>query len=265
MRKFTLVSRRARWLVRWARWSLLAVFCVAVLNACANRGMMTPTPSGTGGSGDDAGTGGTGGDMGTGGSGGGTGGIIGTGGSGGGVVDSGPDTLADAVDARDATADHSCSPAAMFTFEAGVQGARLGAMQGGAKSITNSTADHYCGTRALEITTGFSGTSGNTTKGEVFIDLAAAQQNLTGKTITIHVAAVPEPMPSAYLSLTLTTGSGSIDLKPSIRQLTSDWQTQSYPLTGTDGGLMMVMNLDIQIFDTNGYSGKIYIDDIDIR
>lgn len=253
MKKSTLVSRRALSVVRW---SLLAVFCVAVLNACANRGMMVST--GTGGAGGDitGGSGGSGsGGDGTGGAG--TGGDVGTGGV---PVDS----SVDSVDARDASGDRSCGTTATFTFEGGTQGARLGAT-GATKSITSSTTNHYCGTRALEIATGFSGTTGSTTKSEVFIDLATGQQNLTGKTITIHVAASPAPMPSAYLSLTLITGSGSIDLKPSIRPLTADWQTQSYDLAATDGGVMMVMSLDIQIFDTNGYNGSIFIDDIDIR
>ncbi len=258
MNKFSLVSPRVRLI---ARWSFLAVSCVAILNACANRGMMSPSGSGgTGGGQTGSGGAGSGGDMGTGGTG--SGGDMGTGGT---PIDSNVDMMSmDAPDARDVNNDHAC-PSATFTFESGTSGASLGTMQAAARSITSSTANHYCGTHALEISTTFTGTSGNTIKGEVFIDLMAAQQNLTGKTITIHVAAVPEPMPSAYLSLTLITGTGSIDLKPSVRPLTSDWQTQSYPLAGTDGGVMTVMRLDIQIFDTNGYNGKIYIDDIDIR
>ncbi|HVR60620.1 MAG TPA: hypothetical protein VMU50_01910, partial [Polyangia bacterium] len=90
---------------------------MAVLTACANRGMTVNMGTG-GASGDGSGGAGGGGD-GTGGSGSGgsgSGGAIGTGGAP--VVDS----SADATDARDASADHSCSAtAATFNFESGVQ------------------------------------------------------------------------------------------------------------------------------------------------
>jgi hypothetical protein len=264
MKNFSLLSRRSR---RLARWLLLASFCAAIAGACANRGMMAVPSTGTGGNSGSGGLPGTGGSMGTGGAGSGGDGSGGAGsggdGSGGAAVDAPPDLspMADAMDARDASTDHAC-PTATFTFESGTSGAHLGTMQAAAQSVTSSIANHYCGQHALEITTAFSGTSGNTTKAEVLIDLAAGQQNLANKMITIHVAAIPESMPSTYMALTLITGTGNNTLTPSIRPLTSDWQTQTYtaPASAT-----MVSSIDIQIFDTNNYVGKIYIDDLDIR
>ena len=154
-----------------------------------------------------------------------------------------------------------------FTFESGTSGARLGTTTGtAAKSVTTSMTNRYCGQRSLEISTTFSAMTGPTTKGEVLIDLTGAQQNLSGKTITINVSAIPEPMTSAYVALTLTTSVGSMTLVPTIKPLTSDWTTQSYKLpAGADGGVMMVSTIAIQIFDFSNYDGKIYIDDLDIR
>ncbi|HVR62506.1 MAG TPA: hypothetical protein VMU50_11430, partial [Polyangia bacterium] len=141
----------------------------------------------------------------------------------------------------------------------------LGTMTGAAISVTSSTANHYCGQHSLEVTTTFIGTSGNTTKAEVLIDLPPNLQNLSGKTITIHVAAVPDAMPSAYLALTLRTAVGDMTISPSVRPLTGDWKTQTYEVPSNDGGTTMVTSLAFQMFDTNGYQGKLYIDDVDIH
>lgn len=189
-------------------------------------------------------------------------GVDGAGGSGS-SIDTAPD-VTPIVDAQDGS-DRAC-PMATYTFETGTPIAHLGSMQAAATSVTNSTANHYCGQHALEITTAFSGTSGMTTIAGVQIDLTTAgQQNLSGKTITIHVSANPEPMPATYLALTLITGTtGNTTLMPFIRPLTSEWQAQSYKIaTGT--ATMTVTSLAIQIFDIANYKGKIYIDDLDIR
>ncbi|HXI59222.1 MAG TPA: hypothetical protein VNO55_24315 [Polyangia bacterium] len=257
-----------RWLVRLP---MLVIVYVALPGACANRGMVSTDGGGSGGangSGGGGGPGGSGGDStGSGGSGGDV--IGGSGGGGGASVDLAPmmDAISDAKEVRDVSTDHAC-PMATFTFESGQTGVHLGTAvtATAAKSITTSTANRYCGQRALEITTTFSMMSGPSTKGEVLIDLTGAQQNLAGKTITINVSAIPEPMPSAYVALTLNTGGRPFDLVPNIKPLTSDWTTQSYKLpAGADGGIMMVTNISIQIFDFSNYDGKIYIDDIDIR
>jgi hypothetical protein len=267
MKNFSLLSRRSR---RLARWLLLASFWVGLASACANRGMMAAPSTGAGGNSGSGGGGlaGTGGSTGTGGAGTGGDGTGGAGtggdGSGGAAVDA-PADLSPMADAMDASVDHPCpTPAATFTFESGTSGARLGTMQAAAQSVTISTANHYCGQHALEITTAFSGSSGNTTTAEVLIDLAANQQNLSGKMLTIHVSALPEPKPTTYMAVTLITSAGSMTLTPTIKPLTSDWQTTSYKVP-TAAATMMVSSIDIQIFDTNSYVGKIYIDDLDIR
>jgi hypothetical protein len=253
-----------RWLVRLP---VLLIFYIALPGACANRGMVVSADGGgSGGTGGSGGAlGGSGGDStGSGGSGGEASG--GSGGGGGANVDTAPmmDAASDAKDVRDVSTDHAC-PTATFTFESGMS-AKLGTAGTAAKSITTSTGNRYCGQRSLEISTTFSGTLGPSTKGEVLIDLTGAQQNLVGKTITINVSAIPEPMPSAYVALTLMTGGRPVDLMPTIKPLTSDWTTQSYKLpAGADGGVMGVTTISIQIFDTNNYDGKIYIDDLDIR
>jgi hypothetical protein len=228
--------------------------------------MMSAPSTGTGGDSGSGGLTGTGGSTGTGGAGTGGGGSGGTGtggdGSGGTTVDA-PADLTPMADVMDVSTDHAC-PAATFTFESGTSGARLGTMQAAAQSVTVSTVNHYCGQHALEITTAFSGSSGNTTTAEVLIDLAANQQNLSGKMLTIHVSALPEPKPTTYMAVTLITSAGSMTLTPTIKPLTSDWQTESYKVP-TAMATTMVSSIDIQIFDTNNYLGKIYIDDLDIR
>jgi hypothetical protein len=236
---------------------------LAVLGpACANRGM-----SRAGDDGGAAGAGGTGpGDAGSGGA--------GLGGMGsGGAIDMAPPPIdasdsggnRDATDARDASADHSCTPAADFTYETTTTSEHVTPLtpDNAVKSIAHSTTAHYCGLRSLELTTLFA--PGNT-KGEVLIDMPDTLQNVAGKTVTIHVSASPAPDVQSYVAVTLITASGYLTLMPTIRGLSTDWLTQDYMIPAdSDAGVMKVTGISIQVFDLKSYSGKIYIDDLAIR
>jgi len=237
---------------------------------CANRGMHAPDgdagsagtagrggQSGTSGRGGAAGTGRGGAPTGTAGVGGATGGSSGTGGTGGGSCN---------VAATDGGATGGAC-GAMFNFESGVQGATLtGSTQLAFKSIAQAGGFTYCGTGALAITAMFTGNVGNSTKGEVLINLPGAPVNLTGKTITVHVASDPGCSSDLYLSMVVNTQSGPMYFSPpyQVRPITSMWQTGTVTVS-VDGGAMSALALSLQMFSSTGYQGTIYVDEIDIR
>ncbi len=245
---------------------LLIGLCLSNL-ACANRGM-SRNSTGTGGM---DGTGGTDG----GGTGGNGSGGSGTGGSGGASpIEPGPDLApadtrdADPVDVRDASVDHPCTPTATFTFDNGLQNAALFGAPNAVTMIVNSTTNRYCGARSLELMTTFGGVvdGGTVNRGGIQIPLTGAQQNLSGKTLTIHVSAVPDGTASTYVAVTLATPTRPVTLLPNTRPVTGDWSTSTYSLTmATDAGVTTATALSIEIFDNNSYSGSIFIDDVDLR
>ena len=124
----------------------------------------------------------------------------------------------------------------------------------------------YCGAGALAINALFSGTQGPTTKGEVLINLAGAPVDLTGKTITVHVAADPGCSADLNLSLVLNTQSGPLYFTPAfpIRPVTNSWKTGTAMVTA-GAGSTTALALSLQAFSATGYQGTIYVDEIDIR
>ena len=249
--------------------SALAGSCLV---GCANRGMVAPsdeTGTGGGSSGGTAalgGSGGTGGSS-TGGKGGGTGGSS-TGGKGGGTGGTNVDAGCGLV--TDALFDHSttvCS--AMFNFEGAgnLEGATLLAGSQAFTSVLQGTTPHtYCGTGSLAIATTFSGTSGATTKGEVDIPLGVdgGAANLSGKTLTVHVSASPVVCgEDLRFKVILDTTSGS-PVALSINSVTSNFTTASASLA-TVAGANAATKLAIEAFSTSGYTGTIYVDEIDLQ
>jgi hypothetical protein len=249
----------------------IVLIVLAVMGpACANRGMNhfvgDASVDGSGGVGAGGqGSGGTG-------SGGTGSGGMGSGGMGsGGAIDMASDPVdaadaRDSADARDASTDHPCAPAD-FPFETTATSEHVTTFPPPAinavKNIGHSTMSRYCGMRSLELTTMF---APDTTRGEVLIDVPVALQNLTGKTITVRVSASPPLEEPSYVAVTLVTASGFLTLSPTIRALTADWLTQDLTIPmGGDAGVMMVTSIAIQVFDLKSYSGKIYVDDLDIR
>jgi hypothetical protein len=236
------------------------------LVSCANRGMVAPSEeTGTGGgSGGTAALGGSGGSS-TGGKGGGAGGSAGSkGGSGGSNVDASCSLVTDAL------FDHSTTICgAMFNFEGAgnLEGATLLAGSQAFTTISQGTTPHtYCGTGSLAIAAAFSGTSGATTKGEVDIPLGVdgGAANLTGKTLTVHVSANPVLCgEDLRFKVILDTASGS-PVALSVNTVTSNFTTVSASLT-TVAGASASNKLAIEAFSTSGYSGTIYVDEIDIE
>src|SRR5262245_52899924 len=176
---------------------------------------------GSGGSG-SAGRGGQSGTAGRGGTGGTAGGPVGTAGTGG-TAGSGTGGGC-SLPAGPAT-NGACN--AMFNFETGTQNAMINAGSTAFTMVSMSSASTYCGDGALAIRALFSGTSGSTTKGEVLINLPGAPLDLTGKTITVHVAADPGCSADLNLSLVLNTSAGPFYFTPPfpIRPVTNTWKT----------------------------------------
>jgi hypothetical protein len=240
-----------------ARLAVTAALVVLGTFGCANRGMVAPHDGG----GEDTSKAGGGGKGGSGGGGGGHGGASGAAGTAG-IKDAGCSLLTDAL------VDHSttnCS--AKFNFESGTEGASLPAgTQAAFTGVVKSSTQTYCGTGALAISASFSGTTGNTTKGEVDLPLGTdgGTANVVGKTVTIHILVAPATCGGDLrLSVSLDTTIGEpVVLR--LATLTSNWTTASVTLTA-DGGAASATKLALQAFSTSGYTGTIYLDEIDIR
>jgi hypothetical protein len=234
----------------------------ACLVGCANRGMMAPSEeSGAGGgSGGTAALGGSGGGA-RGGKGGGTGGGA-IGGSGGSNVDASCSLVTDAL------FDHSTTACgATFNFDGTTQGATLLAGSQAFTAVSPGTTPHtYCGAGSLAIAAAFSGTSGPTTKGEVDIPLGAdgGSLDLSGKTLTVHVSASPVVCgEDLRFKVILDTASGS-PVALNVNTVTSNFTTASAALA-TVPGANATNKLAIEAFSTSGYTGTIYVDEIDLR
>jgi hypothetical protein len=257
-----------------------AIFLLAAFGSpgCANRGMHAPDDgSGVGGNAGTAGIAGRGGQGGTtgrggtggtapGGTGGATLGTAGTGGTGGamtGTSGTGGGTC-NVVATDGGATGGACG--ATFNFESDVQGATINSGSSAFQKVAKSSAFTYCGSGALAITAMFSGTSGATTKGEVLINLPASPIDLTGKTITVHVAADPGCSNDLNLSLVLNTQAGPVYFTPAfpIRPVTNAWKTGIAMVTAVAGSTS-ALALSLQAFSSTGYQGTIYVDEIDIR
>jgi hypothetical protein len=239
------------------------------LVGCANRGMVAPSEeTGTGGgAGGLPALGGSGGSStATGGKGGGSGG--GATGKGGGSGGSNVDASCSLV--TDALFDHSTTTCgAMFNFEGtgNLEGATLLAGSQAFTTVSQGTTPHtYCGAGSLAIAAAFSGTSGATTKGEVDIPLGVdgGAANLTGKTLTVHVSASPVVCgEDLRFKVILDTTTGS-PVALSINTVTSNFTTVSASLA-TVAGAGATNKLAIEAFSTSGYTGTIYVDEIDLQ
>jgi hypothetical protein len=235
--------------------------------ACANRGMHAPGDGGTSGAGATGGRGGAGGGAA------GRGGSAGTapGGTGGGPTGTAgrggtTGTAGNCNVAPDAGASTGGACGAMFNFESGTQGATINAGSTAFTAVKQSGAFTFCGSGALTITALFSGSTGPTTKGEILLDLPAAPLDLTGKTITVHVAADPGCAQSLTLSLVLNTQAGPIYFTPNfpITGVTNVWKTGSATVPAASGSTT-ALALSLQATSQSNYQGTIYVDEIDIR
>ncbi len=243
------------------------VFASALIGSglvgCANRGMVAPveeTGAG-GGSGGTVALGGSGGSA-TGGKGGSAGSTGKGGGSGGSNVDASCSLVTDAL------FDHSTTTCgAMFNFEGTTEGATLLAGSQAFTAVSQGTTPHtYCGAGSLAIAAAFSGTSGATTKGEVDIPLGVdgGSANLSSKTLTVHVSASPVVCgEDLRFKVILDTASGS-PTALSINAVTSNFTTVSASLA-TVAGASAANKLAIEAFSTSGYTGTIYVDELDLK
>jgi hypothetical protein len=243
-----------------------AIFLLSALGplACANRGMHAPGPDGGPGAGGTvatAGRGGGGGTAGRGGSGGTGGGPVGSGGAGTGGTGTGGGCGLPA----DAGAATGGACGALFNFETDTQGAMIGTQSTAFTAATKSGTFTYCGSGALAIRSLFSGTTGPTIKGEILLPLPNAPIDVTGKMITVHIAADPG-CSDLNLSMVLNTQSGPMYFTPMplIRSVTNSWQTATVTVS-PDGGAMNALTLSLQAFSSTNYQGTIYIDEVDVK
>jgi hypothetical protein len=239
----------------------MALLAFAGVGACANRGMVAPSPH-------DGAMDGAGGD----------------------IASDGPSDRADAVDGTgDGTDDRSTNCTTRFNFESGaLYGANINTAGNltAFTSISNSGAVTLCGAGALEIDATFMGSSGPYVGGEVDIPLNGAE-DLSGKTVTFNVRAEPPGSVSFYVFLVTPRGYDPIPGSGFPIRLTGDqWNTASYTFPVLDGGtpdgaapdgglpdggvqyMWMVYRLALQAFSYNADAAvtiKIYVDEVDIR
>jgi hypothetical protein len=198
--------------------------------------------------------------------GGGAGGNVSAGGKGGGSGGSNVD--AGCSLATDASPDHStttCGSTFNFEGSGNPEGATLLSGSQGFTAIARGTTPHtYCGTGSLAIAANFSGTTGALTKGEVDIPVGSGgAADLSGRTLTIHVAATPANCgEDLRFKVVLQTTTGS-SVAISINSLASNFSTASVSLASLSGS-NAVISLALEAFSTTNYSGTIYVDEIDV-
>ena len=196
-----------------------------------------------------------------------------------------PDTGTD-----DGPGDRSTNCNARFNFEPGSPAGRLAGATINSNNlkaftaISNSSAVTLCGLGALEIDATFMGGSGQFAGGEVDIPLNGTE-DLSGKTLTVNVRAVPPGVVSFFVLLSTTGGFETVPGYP--LSLTQDqWYTASYSFPVPDGGVVdggirdgglpeggvpymwAVDRLALEAFSYNtdaSVSYTIYVDEIDIR
>lgn len=155
-----------------------------------------------------------------------------------------------------------------FNFENGATyGAKLGTDGSMAFKAVGTGLHTACGLGALQITAAFTGTMGATAKGTVVIDLPAPE-NMAGKTISLKASVDPvakPPLTGPSLTLSLVTPMGFVDLLPSIRNIPGGYtSTMSYPIP-SNAGIMSVSSIVIVGTDVEGYVGKLYVDELDVK
>ncbi len=216
---------------------LLLLVATALLCACANRGMHAPSDDGAGGTGiSPTGSGGT---------------------DGSGVA--GPCAVPPPHDAGG-----PCT--ANLGFDTDLQGATIPAGDGAAfTAVTVSDTQTYCGAGALAITASFSGTNGPTTKGAVELPVDDADSDFSGKTLTVHVSALPGCSTDLGFAVVLRTTAGPQTVIPTVRPIGAGWQELTATLRNDAGAGASVLAISLQAFSSTGYAGTIYVDDIDVR
>jgi hypothetical protein len=89
---------------------------------------------------------------------------------------------------------------------------------------------------------------------------------MTGKTITVHVAADPGCAQNLNLSLVLNTQMGPIYFINDfpITGVTNVWKT-GMTTVGAVNGSTTALALSLQVTSQSNYQGTIYLDEIDVR
>ncbi len=92
----------------------------------------------------------------------------------------------------------------------------------------------------------------------------AARPTLSGKTLTVHVSASPAACgEDLRFKVILDTTSGS-PVALTVNAVTSNFTTASASLAAV-AGASATNKLAIEAFSTSGYTGTIYVDEIDLQ
>jgi hypothetical protein len=225
------------------------ILLIALLG-CVNRGQHAPSDGG--GSGGAGGSDGGGSDVHI--------DTRGGGGSGGTgcIPDGGPDASA-------------CK--AVFNFEGcNLYGAVLNdpTSQLGFKSFSATSSQTFCGSGALQIQVEVSNEkdAGFVGHGELFLPVGGI--NLSGKTLTVHVMAIPASPPTIRFNVIPVTPDSYGPTSVSLAPIPAEWTTRSFSYDAVDSGVMVVDRLSIQVNNGSSgaspdvYVGTLYIDEIDI-
>ena len=162
---------------------------------------------------------------------------------------------------------------ALLNFEGcNLYGATLNdpSSQLGFKSFSATSSQTFCGSGAMQIEVNVSNErdAGFVGHGELFLPLGGI--NLSGKTLTVHVMAIPATSNTIRFNVIPVTpdsyGPTSIGFSP----IPSQWTTRSFTYDAVDSGVTVVDRLSIQVNNGSSvaspdvYVGTLYIDEIDI-
>ena len=228
-----------------------------------NRGQHAPA-GGSGGGGGGGGTGGSNIDASL--------DVHGTGGNGGASVCVLGD--AGASDASDGDASGGVACNSLMNFEnCLLYGAVLNDpdQQLGFKSFSAVSAPTFCGSGALQIDVSLSGDkdAGPVGHGELYIRIPGGPIDLRGKTVTVHVMAIPATSNRINFNLIPVTSVSYAPHSPKLSPIPDQWATASdsfapADLELADGGVLLVDRFSIQANTGDSYVGKIFIDEIDV-
>jgi hypothetical protein len=134
-----------------------------------------------------------------------------------------------------------------------------------------TSSQTFCGGGALQIEVDVSSEkdAGAVGHGELFFPVGGI--DLSGKTLTVHVMAIPATPSTIRFNVIPVTPSGYGPTSIGVSPIPAQWTTRSFSYATVDSGVTMVDRLSIQVNNASGifvppeiYTGTLYIDEIDI-
>ena len=163
--------------------------------------------------------------------------------------------------ASDANVDVPPICAARFSFENGNRhGAFINSGFQTAFTALASATDAACGSGALRLNTRLTPTAG---KGEVIVPLGATE-DVSGKTFSISVKALPAATPNAYVIVFLVPSYAYVT---AFAPIPGTWTASTVTLpSGAGAGTRRTTAIAVQVIGRgDSYTGALYLDEIDLR